>query len=405
MNNSRNKIIIAVAVALVVLLLLIFFFGFREQETAGEPRGFFGGLFPKPAEVTPAPPAPEVPPIRIEDIATILAPGQDTAAIPRWTLLSLGDDPVRSLGVTNNAVRYHKNTPENLGHLFERKKETLGNEARISNLLLQQIEKITWSPDGNTALISYRDEELNVRSFLVFYKGTTTPKTRFIEDNIKELAFSPDSKLVAYILKNNDSYDVFVAPTDFRNPRRVFANNIPSFEVFWPKATMLALKTKSSYEIASFLYSVPTAGGMLNKLFGGHGIDAVWNHAGTQAVLSKASADGRPLALTLLDTATGGQTTLPFTTLAEKCVFGKENPTMLFCGVPKFIPAGNFPDAWWQGRVEFQDTIVAYDLREKKQLASINTLSDVVSPVIFDDDSYLFFRDKNTETVWAVKLK
>ena len=187
--SQKTKIIITTAVALVLLVLVIFFFGFRETETAGEPRGFFGGLFPQPAEVTPAPPAPETPPIRIEDIATILAPGQNTATIPRWTLIALGNDPVRSIGVTKNAVRYHKNTPENLGHLFERKKEALGDEARISNLLLQQIEEIQWSPDGNTALVSYRDEELNVRSFLVFYKGTTTPKTRFIEDNIKELAF------------------------------------------------------------------------------------------------------------------------------------------------------------------------------------------------------------------------
>ena len=403
--SQKTKIIITAAVALVLLVLVIFFFGFRETETAGEPRGFFGGLFPKPAEVTPAPTAQEVPPIRIEDIATILAPGQNTATIPRWTLIALGNDPARSIGVTKNAVRYHKNTPENLGHLFERTKEALGDEARISNLLLQQIEEIQWSPDGNTALVSYRDEELNVRSFLVFYKGTTTPKTRFIENDIKTLAFSPDSKSIAYTLKNNDSYDVFTATTDFRNQRRVLSNNIPSFEISWPTANMLALKTKSSYEIASFLYNIPTAGGILNRIFGGRGLDAVWNRAGMHVVLSRVNSNGRPLALTLLGVSTGEQATLPFTTLAEKCVFGKENPNMLYCGVPKFIPAGHFPDEWWQGKVALQDTIIAYDLREKKQIASVNTLSDVVNQEIFDDDSYLFFQDKNTEKLWAVKLK
>src|SRR3990167_6360051 len=103
MMSQKTKVIITADVALVLLVLVIFFFGFRETETAGEPRGFFGGLFPKPAEVTPTPPAPEAPPIRVEDIATILAPGQDTAAIPRWTLLALGDDPARSLSATKDA--------------------------------------------------------------------------------------------------------------------------------------------------------------------------------------------------------------------------------------------------------------------------------------------------------------
>lgn len=405
MNNQKNKIIIAVVGLVVLLALLIYFFGLRTEEPEGEPRGFFGGLFPKPAEVISEPPKQEVPPIHIEDIATILTPGQDTATIPRWTLLALGDDPIRSLGVNKDAVRYHKNTPENLGHLFERKKETLGDEERISNLLMQQVEKIKWSPDGNTALVSYRDGELNIRSFLVFYKGTTTPKTRFIEDDITELAFSPDSKSIAYILKNKDAYDVFVASLTLQNPRRVFSNNIPSFELSWPKANTLALKTKSSYEIESFLYSIPAAGGILNKIFGGRGIDAVWNSAGTQIVLSRVNTDGRPLALILLDVSSGEQTPLPFATFAEKCVFGKGNPQMLYCGVPKFIPAGHFPDEWWQGKAALQDTVAVYDLREEKQLASINTLSDVVSPIIFDDDSYLFFQDKNTDRLWAVKLK
>ena len=185
----------------------------------------------------------------------------------------------------------------------------------------------------------------------------------------------------------------------------MLSNNIPSFEISWPKANTLALKTKSSYEIASFLYSIPTAGGILNKVFGGRGIDATWNHAGTQLVLSRVNTDGRPLALTLLDISTGEQTALPFTTLAEKCVFGKENPNMLYCGAPKSIPAGHFPDEWWQGKTAFQDTVTAYDLREKRQVASVNTLSDVTNPVIFDDDSYLFFQDKNTDRLWAVKLK
>lgn len=399
---TRKNLIILLAVILVIIAG-VFFFGQKGGAPSGG--GIFGGIFPKiPGGGTEQPPPAGGPQYLATAPISELGELQNSAELKQWALIALGNDPITSLVAFGTTTRYHKNTPQNLGHLFERTKWSLGKETKISNLLLQQIVKIIWAPTGKRAVAEYLDDRGNVRKFLIEYRGTTSPRTRFLDNSIGEIVFSSSGDSVVYIQNAGESHNIFTASTDFKNPKKVLDNNIPLFELSWPSANTLALKTKSSYAGKGFLYTVNAQGGLLNKVIEGFGLDAIWNGDGSLVAYSSVDSSGSMELLRLVKVAKKEVITLPMATIAEKCVFGKKEKTLLICGVPKTIPPGRYPDEWWQGKVSFQEAIVVIDTVTQKQIVAVSTASDIINPVIFGDDSYLFFRDKLTDKLWALKL-
>ncbi len=388
---------------MVLLVLGVFFFGFQKQAPGQPGGGLFGTLFPSSGERATPVPTPSAP---IEGNAGFVSLTNRTeAGLPQWTLIQLGSDPIASLVAFGTTTRYHKNIPENLGHLFERTLPGLDQENRISNLTIQQVAKVVWSPRGNQSVLFYEDDQHAIRKFLVAYNGISTPKTHFLEDSISSVAFSPDGKQIAYINSLPGSDNVFIASTDLKTVKKILDNNIPGFEISWPSPDAVALKSKSSYAAEGFLYLAQTKTGSLRKIAGGAGLDAVWNSDGSGVVYSTVAGLGRALPLQFYDLVKKTTRNLGIASIAEKCVFGKKDKTMLYCAVPQNTPADSFPDSWWQGKISTQDTVVAIDVSSGTQVAAVPTNSDVINPVLFDDDSYLFFIDKNTGYLWAIKTK
>lgn len=397
---TRRNIIIGGILILVLLITAIFLFGFKEGPKS--PGEIFRGIFPGGGEAQPpgttVPPPPET--TSIEEILKTQGP----RGLPQWTLFQLGQDPVASLVAFGTTTEYHKITAENLGHLFSRSKDTLDQETRISNLLIQQIAQVTWSPKGNKSVAAYYDDNQNLQRFFIEYRGTTTPRTHFLDSTIADAAFSPSGDKIAYIDNANGSNDIFITDTNFKTTQKVAANSIPDFEISWSTQTAIALKTKSSYATESFLYTLSTSGGLFKKIVQGLGLDSVWSADGKRIIYSTVNISQRPQSAKVYELASNKTSDLPFATIAEKCAFGKKNTAIVYCGVPRSFPAGSYPDAWWQGKVSFSDVITIIDTATSQQIISLSTNSDIINPVIFDDDSYLFFRDKNTNMLWALKL-
>lgn len=407
---TRRNIIIA-GVILVIIIGVLVWFGLKNGEEKGG--GGFLGLFPSaPGAGTPAG-APGTPgqPAASGGLETGNLPlSPETAkALPIGTLLRLSSDNISSLvGVGSTSVRYHKNIPENLGHLFERHTDGTNEERRISNFTIPQVLRVVWAPDGKRAVIFYNLDN-QTRKLLIDY-STTTPKTNFLPDTILDVAFSPDSKSIAFINNLTDSQNIFVAASDFRNQRKVFDNNVPGFEISWPAANIIALKTKSSYAVRGFLYTVNPSTGAFSKIAEGLGLDAVWSTDALGALYSASDSDGNLLNLKFVDIKTGETKELGARTVAEKCAFSRTQKNLAYCAVPKVAPTlgseqASLPDAWWQGKVSFQDNFVLIDISTGKVSTFTPTNFDIINPKPISDDSWLLFRDKLTGSLWSVKLK
>lgn len=410
---TKRNVIIA-GVIIVILLGVLVWFGLRNGAETG---GGFLGVFPS-ASPGGAPPSStsDVETPKTSDVFPGGAGGElplsleAARSLPVGTLLRLSADNISSLvPVGTTSVRYHKNIPENLGHLFERRADGTNEEMRIANFTIPQILRTAWAPDGKRAVIFYNLDG-QVRKILTDYSATTT-RTNFLPDTVADVAFSPDSKSMAFINDlpaspqgGEDSQNIFIASSDFKNQKKIFDSNVPGFEISWISQNTLSLKTKSSYAVRGFLYTLNINTGALNKIAEGLGLDAVWNSDGSGALYSTVSVGGNMLNLKFADIKTGEIKDLGVKTIAEKCSFLKTLKNIAYCGAPKNQPAG-LPDTWWQGKIAFTDDFVVVDTTIAQALFFVPTELDVTSPKLLANDSYLLFRDKSSGNLWSLKLK
>lgn len=410
---TRKNIIIAV-VALAVIVVVLVYFGRRPTiSTGGDSRGgFFGGLFPGGGDEPPTPtitgaptPTPAEPTQASQ--AGPLPISQDAAKnLPIGSLIKLTDGAVSSiLPQSGGIVKYHKNTAENLGHLFERKADGTSDEKRLSNFTIPQILKVVWASDAKRAIVFYSlGEEL--RKLLVDYSNPQTPKTNFLPNSISDAVFSPNGASMAFINDLGDTKNIFTATSDFKNQKKVMDNAIPDLELMWPTASTLSIKTKSSYAIPGFLYSVAVSSGVLTKIVEGFGIDAVWNTDGSGVLYSSANSGGGMQNLKFYDIKSGKTQDLGLRTIAEKCAFLKTQKNLALCSAPKSINSSlKYPDDWWKGKIVFQDDFFAVDVVKGTASGFSQTFLDVVMPKSLPDDSFLLFQDRTTGEMWSLKLK
>ena len=94
----------------------------------------------------------------------------------------------------------------------------------------------------------------------------------------------------------------------------------------------------------------------------------------------------------------------------DKCVWSKTN-TAIYCSVPGVIPAGNYPDSWYQGEVSFNDSIWKIDTKTSafnlliSPSESLGENIDGINLFLDDKEGNLFFVNKKDSTLWALDLK
>ncbi len=407
-TSSKKVITIVVVVAIIGFIAAVALFGFRKNQIGTT---FIGRLFPISPAGSPPSSTSDVGNQKTSDVfpggenktqtqQTAVLGTSAAANLPIGSLMALSGDPVASLAVSATTTYYHKNTPENLGHLFSRKADGTDSEKRISNFTIPQIIKVMWSPDAKKAVIFYQTSN-ETRKILVDYRSTSTPKTNFLPDSVSSIAFSPDSKSIAFINSAAESQNVFLASDTFANQRKIFDNRIPYFEISWPHSNLISLITRSSSDTTGFLYSLNIETKEFTKIIEGAGLSAVWKKDGTGVLYSTAP----DLSLKFLDIKSKKVTDLGTRTPAEKCVFANSQKNTVYCAIPQNIPTGEYPDDWWKGKISFLDTISAINLETLNRQNTIATSFDVIKPTVLQNDSYFLFQDKNTGMLWSLKLK
>jgi len=387
---------------------VLIYFGLKSGNPPAGGGGFLGTIFPSIGGLPGGTNQGQAPGAGQITGSTELPLSSSAAdALPVGTLIRLSNDHISSIApVGTTSARYNKNIPENLGHLFERRADGASEEKRISNFTIPQVLRVIWAPDGKRAVIFYNLDD-RTRKLLIDY-STSTPKTNFLPDAVSDVAFSPDSKSLAFINDAGDARNIFVTTSDFKNQRKILDNDIPGLEISWPAANTIALKTKSSYAVRGFLYAVNVGSGAFSKIAEGLGLDAVWNKDGSGVLYSRSDADGNILNIKFLDVKTGAEKEFAVKTIAEKCAFLNTLKNIAYCGAPR-LRAGRItekqPDAWWQGKVSFQDNFISLDTATGQSSVFVPTPTDITQPKLLLDDSFLLFRDKTSGNLWSLKLK
>jgi rubrerythrin len=96
-------------------------------------------------------------------------------------------------------------------------------------------------------------------------------------------------------------------------------------------------------------------------------------------------------------------------TLPEKCVWSQKSKNIVYCAVPQNLPQADYPDAWYQGAVSFQDQIwrldaATGDVKLMSTLFEANDFIDATNPILDPTETYLLFTNKNDFQLWGLTL-
>jgi len=361
-----------------------------------------GGTFPPPTgEITPVEPPPTVLPPQ--------TPGAFEPILRQLSKVPIAGSVLGSKG-GKAIVRYQERAT---GNIFEIGAEGDG-EKRLTNTTIPKVYEALWSKSG-TALISryLRDNSETIESFSARVSPGVSGaegelKGTFLQRGILDGAISPDGTSFFYLADNNGGVSGIKSDLSGNSKVKLWSSPLYEWLISWPTSNKIYLLSKPSvFADGMFLSLDPHTGGTSLLLRNIPGLTALPNPVKPSVLFS--SSREASISLLLLNTTTGVRTPVNITTFPEKCVWNKEGD-MFYCGVPKEIPTGSYPDVWYQGVIPFSDEVWSVTLSGvTNRILDISgkrgSPIDLIHPEISQDDKFLTFTDKLSGTLWSLQMK
>lgn len=313
--------------------------------------------------------------------------------------------------VTEERIRW---VERETGHVYETFKDTT-EVNRISNTTNTRLNEALFVGKGDSLilrdLVGSTDVIRTRFATLNLDTPTSTEQTLTTSDlpiNILEITRSPDRKQlfslmytgVRGILSNNDG----------SLKSSLFDNPINEWLVSWPNKQTIVINTKPSGGIPGYAYTINPQTKVLSRLLGDiPGLTTLVSPDGNY-VLYTAGAQGS-IKLYSYNKKTNQKTDLILRTFTDKCVWSSIEKNIVYCGIPQDIAFNLYPDAWYQGRISFADSVwsINVDTLETQLLSSpleeVGFITDTQNLVLSADNNYLLFQNKIDLSLWALKLK
>ena len=354
-------------------------------------------------------------------VTSSTSPAINNATLPKDKLRQISTDPESGFSIIDNPqtkqtdIHYILRANANIYEAYTDSLET----KRLSITTIPKIYESLWFPDGQNLILRYlRDNTENIESFSVKINPATTTLNEFeggidgsfLPENITDLAINPLGDKIFYLTNSSGGASGYVSKPNGLNKKLLFTSSLTEWNISWPKEGTITFNTKPSANIAGYLYFLNSTTGDLNQILGGiNGLTTKTNRVATEVLYSD-SIRNTPR-LYLFNIKSGESKLLPWNTLPEKCIWSNVDDKIIYCAVPKAFPVGDYPDAWYQGLVNFTDDIwmVNTDTMVSTLIFDINKQTnnrlDATNLQLDKNDNYLFFTNKTDLTLWSLNLK
>lgn len=458
---TRTKVLF-ISIGILILIGIVFVLVyFKNTPSSTEEDG--GGIslrdfFPfgqqAPDEITPDQTDPTIPPSeggetpingesvpRLRQISTSPVAGATSIITTRTRTVTIppvpiegdsGGDPSEKITEPKDeiiteeaeAIRYVEKTT---GHIYETYTDML-ESTRITNTTIPRIHDAYFDTIGNTVVLRYLDTSTSeTETFLAnivineenpIQDGTqeqATPEIQeyklegsFMTNNITDITISPDMKSIFTIEPATGGSTGII--TDFLLGTRsiVLFSPLTEWQSFWPSNNLLTLTTKPSGEVPGYMFIVNRKSGIIDKQLGGILGLTTKMSPDEKKVLYSNSESGR-VKLNLYTLNTRVTSDLGVRTLPEKCIWQRDS-VAIYCAIPDTLPTGTYPDTWYQGAVNFSDSLWYLNIETNVYDKIVEPTSVVgqsldMTNLFFDPKGeYIFFTDKTTSTLWSYRL-
>ncbi|MDP2709356.1 MAG: hypothetical protein Q8O93_04950 [bacterium] len=286
----------------------------------------------------------------------------------------------------------------------------LTNDGQLSSLsdkIFNQVEKITWSPDKNKAILEYPDQAKIIYDFKN-ERQISLPK------HWQDFDFSADGEKIVFKSLAEDPDNRWLAIVDSQGAaaQRITALGNKDETVYpsWsPNNQTVAMYTEGTDFDRQMVYFV----GLNNENFKalaieGRGFQPKWSPQGDRLLYSvySSSSDLKPelwLANAQGENIGTGRVKLGVQTWADKCVFS--SAVEIYCAVPDSLEegAGLFPDLAKNSRDNLYKINTQTGMKKLVAIPDGNfTMADLI---ISGNGYYLYFTDANSGRINKIKLK
>ncbi len=399
--NKKTLIILGTIIGIIIIGIILFFVFKPEEIEAPREKEIIDFFFPETREENGLIPTPTIPE---EEIL------EEEITQPIRQLIQITNIP--TIGATfheqTNKVRYFERST---GHLYEL--TTQGREKKqLTITTIPKIFEALWSKDSTSVILRYVGLEINdIQTFLVTQTPTTTPQEPeeiegvFLPLNVLSVANSQAADEIFYLTDTTDQSKGIVATINNKNQEEVFNSSFKDFLASWPQKNTITLQTKSSAFKDGYLYKLNPNTESFTKILGGiKGLTTLYFPIEDKVLYSQSI--GRTFTTKLYDTEKGTHSSFTYTTLPEKCIFGKKNTDILYCAIPKRIPSAYYPDDWYKGKISFDDVLWQLDLKNGATKIILDKEGfDITNLFTNTEENYLFFQNKKDSTLWSLRLE
>lgn len=290
------------------------------------------------------------------------------------------------------------------------------DERKLSSTMIPMVREALFGLNGESVIMRYLKKDSKTietfagklpKEYAGADGGVVEIEGTFLSENISDVSLSPDSSKIFYLSEIKDEVAGISFDLASGAKTQVFDSPFTEWLSFWPKEEIITLTTKPSSGVPGYMYSIDPSKKTMNKVLSGvNGLTTLTSPDGKKILWSDNSLFMKVFDADKKDSSLVGVRTMP-----EKCVWGKGSD-VLYCAVPKFIPGGQYPDAWYQGEVSFMDEIwkiypgagsTMMILDPSKAETPLET--DAIKLALDQNEEYLFFINKKDSYLWELPLK
>ncbi len=399
--NKKSLIIIAIIAGLVIMGFAAFWFLFKNQTKPGG-NTFLSYFFPFAAEqpIEQFPASTTTPPTIQLGQADSLNQLTKVAVADATTVIKEKEDKTKI-----EVVRYIE---KSTGHIYETEPQG-ENLSEISNMTIPAILDVLWSNDKKQFIVRYlKSNETGTQDSIMnlSFLSSTSTEGVFLSSEITSIASSPAENKVFYLMPYQSANIGITSSFNQKTKKQIFSTPFGEFQASWPNKNIIALLSRPSAFADGFLYKLNPTDGSLERILGKiKGLTALFSPDGEKILYSETANYGVKSNIYLVKEKSFSSFNIA--TLPEKCIWSKINKAVFYCAIPKFLPAMDYPDNWYQGLVSFSDVVwkINADSGTSELISDIAGVDlDIINIFSDNNENYLFFQNKKDGALWSLKL-
>ena len=324
--------------------------------------------------------------------------------VPKGKISPISQDSVISPILKSDGVTIVYYSSQN-GQVFQIDLDG-NNKKQVADKTLLGLERVLWSPDQTKVLSQFQGRKF---SYYSYEENRGAP----LNQSIKSANFQNDQKIVySFLDPATNKSSINVSDWDGENWKKLTDIDFYGQEIVpVPRSGLVSFWNSPGANFETRLYSLPIIGGDKKLLFSGKfGADYLWNHSGSQLLVSASNEKGgRKINLGLLDSQGQNYQDLSLPTFVSKCIWSKDGKTVYYA-LPGAMPSDVvLPDDYVQEKFKTTDTFWRMDIStgKKERIVELSDIKDKIDAknLFFNsDESLLFFVNRYDGRIWRIQL-